>query len=239
MDILSDILEILFRSLFSAVALFIITKIMGYRQISQLSFYDYIIGISIGSISAVMATDLETDIWKTLVPMIVYGALSILLSWITMKSIRCRRFITGTSVVLIEDGEILEDSLKKVKYDLNDLLGDCRNAGYFDIADIEYAVMEHNGKISFLPYPDRRPATPEDFNLTPQKEGLCVNLILDGQIMKEHLKAVGKEEKWLEKQIVQSKAKTIDDILLATYDCNDTFTVYLRNRDMKPIQVLD
>lgn len=234
-----EFLEILGRAVFSALALFLITKLMGYRQISQLSFYDYVIGISIGSISGVMATELEIDIWKTLIPMIVYGGISILLSWITMKSIRCRRFITGTPVVLLQDGEILEESLKQVKYDLSDFLGECRNAGFFNLSDLEYAIMESTGKISFLPYADSRPCIPKDFQLIPQREGLAANLIIDGKVMKKHLQAVGKEEKWLEKQILESKAKTKEDILLATYDCNGQFTVYLRNQGIKAKNVLE
>lgn len=233
-----DILEIVLRSVFSVAALFIVTKLMGYRQISQLSFYDYIIGISIGNLSANMAMDLETDLWQTLIPLLIYGAMSIFVSFLTMKSIKLRRVMAGTPIVLIENGELLEDNLKKAKFDVNEFLGECRAQGYFNLADLKYAIMEHTGKISFLPYEDKRPCTPGDLNLSPQQEGMVANLIIDGKIMHRHLKAVGKEEKWLEKQIAQSKAKKREDILLATYDINGTFSVFLKNEGISGTHIL-
>ena len=234
-----DFLELVCRSVFSIAILFVITKLMGYRQISQLTFYDYIIGITIGSISADMATELETDLWNTVIPILVYGGISILISFVTNKSIRLRRFLTGVPVVLIQHGEIIKKNLQKVHYDINDLLGECRSAGYFDINDLDYVIMEHTGKISFLPNVSKRPCTPEDLNLSPEQEGLVVNLIMDGEIMEEHLKKIGKERKWLDKQLEEQGIKNPKAVLLATYDINGNFHVFLQTTSKEIFDVLE
>ena len=235
----SDLLSMLWRSIASLLILFIITKIMGYRQISQLSFFDYIIGISIGSISADMATDLETDFLKTLIPLIVYGGVSVLASFLTLKSIKVRRLATGTSVILIDNGRLIKENLVKVKYDINDFLADCRQAGYFNISDICYAVMEHNGKISFLPFPHKRPCTPEDLNLSPSPDGLTANLIIDGKVMLKHLELMGRDEMWLKKQLNQQKIQSPKEVLLATLDPKGNFSVFKKVEDSTTLNVLD
>lgn len=233
-----DILQLVLRAVFSLVILFIITKLMGYRQISQLSFYDYIIGITIGSMAADMATDLQGDVWSTLIPMIVYGVFSILISFLTVKSIKARRFMTGSPIVLIYNGEILHKNLKKVHYDMNDFLSECRSQGYFDVKDISYAIMEHTGKISILSNPAKRPCCPEDLNLHPQGEGLVTNLIIDGKVLPKHLTRIGKEEKWLEKQLKEKNMRK-EELILATYDINGNFEVYKKNDTGNAFDVLE
>ena len=234
-----ELLELLVRSFFSVVILFLITKLMGYRQISQLSFYDYIIGISIGSISADMATGLDQDWWHTAIPLVIYGGISLLLSFLTLKSIKARRYFSGTPIILIQGGEILKQNLKKVHYDLNDLLAECRIAGYFDINDIQYAVMENNGKISFLADPLKRPCCPQDFQLSPNPEGLVANLIIDGKIMYDHLKRVGKDKNWLDQQLDQQNVASVSDVFLGTYDFSGKFQIFLKDSKVKPLDVLE
>lgn len=233
-----DFLFILWRAVFSVLVLFLLTKLMGFRQISQLSFYDYIIGISIGSIAADMASDLQTDLIYTLVPMTIYALISVGISYWTTKSIKARRILSGTSIVLIQNGKILRDGLKQARYDVNDLLAECRSCGYFDINDLLIGVMEHTGKISFLPKEDKRPVNPSDLNLTPPKEGMVANLVIDGQIMKKHLKAVGKEEQWLHKQLSAQGVTDVKRVLLATCDVNDQFNVYTKETP-KPVHVFE
>lgn len=233
-----DFLFILWRAVFSVLILFLLTKLMGFRQISQLSFYDYIIGISIGSIAADMASDLQTDLIYTLVPMTVYALISVGLSFWTTKSIKARRVLSGKPIILIQNGEILMDGLKEARYDVNDLLAECRSAGYFEIGDLLIAVMEHTGNISFLPKEDKRPANPSDLNLTPPKEGMVANVVIDGQIMKRHLQAVGKEEQWLHKQLSAQGVTDVKRVLLATCDVNDQFNVYTKDGP-KPMHVFD
>ncbi|MBR5485711.1 MAG: DUF421 domain-containing protein [Oscillospiraceae bacterium] len=237
--LLGEIAQTFWRSVFSLAVMFVLTKLMGYKQISQLSFFDYIIGISIGSISADLATGQEGELYQTLIPLMVYGSCSVLFSVMTLKSINIRRAVSGTSVILIDNGRMIEENLKKVKYDINDFLSDCRQAGYFNVNDIAYAVMEHNGKISFLPYPDKRPCTPSDLKVSVSPEGLTANLIIDGKIMYKHLEIMGKNEAWLKKQLNAQKIISPKQVLLATLDTQGEFNVFKKDTDSTTLNVLD
>ena len=194
-------LNIVLRTILSAFVLFILCKIMGRKQIGQLNIFDYIVGITIGSIAAVMATDQTIDFWICVVAMAVLSLIEVLISFITTKSIKLRRIITGVPIILIEKGKIIENGLNKARFDINDLLQECRINGYFDISEIEYAMMESNGRISFLPKAKYAPLTPNDMKIKVSKDGLCANLIIDGNIMEEHLKNINKDKKWLIKRL--------------------------------------
>ena len=138
---------------------------------------------------------------------------------------KLRRFFMDIPTVIIEDGVLLEESLKKVKYDINDFLEQCREQGYFDISEIAYAVMESSGKISILPKSENKVITRKDMKIKGDRTGLVANVIIDGKIMQENLKAMKKDEKWLLKK-VKDQGKNIESILLATLDTNNKFLIY-------------
>ena len=235
---MQEVLYIIALSLGSIVAMFILTKLIGYRQMSQMSMFDYVNGITIGSIAAEMATSLEENFVQPLVAMVVYALAAILLSWCSSKSMKMRKIIEGKPLVLLDKGELYLDSLRKAKIDVNEFLVQCRVNGYFDISKIETAVLEGNGKISFLPKSSDRPATPADLNLSPQQDFMTANVILDGNIMRENLRHTGNDEKWLINQMKGQGADKISDVLLATCDVNNQVTVFLKNSRKKPHDVL-
>lgn len=220
-----EFLYIIILSLVSITVLFIITKLMGYRQISEMSFFDYVVGISIGSIAAEMATNIDIEWWKGVTAMIIYGVIGIFLSVITQKSIKARRFISGTPIILIEKGKINKESLKKARIEIDDLLTSARGNGYFNIGDIDYAIMETTGKISFLPVALKRQLTPQDFNFAPEREGLYVNVIIDGKIMDEDLKYAKMTMPQLKAELKKQNKKA-EDVLLATVDIKKQLTIY-------------
>ena len=139
-----DLLKIVFLSLGSIIVLFILTKLMGNREMSQLSMFDYIIGITIGSIAAEMSTALENDFMQPVVAMAVYAIVSIIISILSYKSIKIRRIISGNSLILFDNNELYRNNLKKAKLDLNEFLMQCRTAGYFSLSDIQTAILEPN-----------------------------------------------------------------------------------------------
>ncbi len=220
-----DFLKVVILSLVSIAVLFILTKIIGYRQISELSFFDYIIGITIGSVAAEMATNIDLEWWKGISVMVIYVAVGAVFSLISQKSIKARKIISGQPIIIIEKGKIIKKNLKKAKIEINDLLTSARTNGYFNLGDIDYAIMENTGKISFLPVPMKRQLNPKDFNFAPVREGLCINVILDGRIMENDLKNANMTKKELEKQL-KSQDKKIENILLATVDANKKLTVF-------------
>ena len=220
-----EFVYVIVLSLGSILVLFVLTKIMGYRQISEMSFFDYIIGISIGSIAAEMATNVDLEWWKGVLAMTIYGGAGFLLSFVTQKSIRARKFISGQPIVLMENGKIIKKNLNKARLEINDLLTSARGNGYFNLADIDFAIMETTGKISFAPVSGKRQLNPQDFNFTPQKEGLYINVIVDGKIMEEDLKKSGITLNELKRQL-KSQGKKPQDIILATVDINKSLTIF-------------
>ena len=217
-----DMLKVLILSVASFAVLFVLTKLMGYRQISEMSFFDYVVGITIGSVAAEMATNIDTQWWRGVIAMAVYALFEILLPWISRKSVRARSFISGKPVVLIKNGQIDKNALKKAHLDINDLLSSARGQGYFSLSDIDGAIMETSGKVSFLPTPQMRQLNPKDFNFSPMHTGLCTNLVLDGKIMYSNLKETGIDERKLNKILAGRQVRLKDVLLLTVNEAGQT-----------------
>lgn len=234
-----ELLDVTIRAISSLVTLFLVTKMLGKKQVSQLSLFDYVIGISIGNFAAEMTINLESKEINGIWAVVLFGLFAYLISYLTMKSIVLRRFFMGTPTILIQDGKILEKNLKKMKFDINDMLEEIRSAGYFDLSQVEYAILEANGEVSILPKSEYRPLTPKDMKVKVDKEGLCCNLIIDGKIMHNNLKNINKNEKWLDKALKVKGYSDISKILLATVDVNEKIVVYERNLNDNPKDVLE
>ena len=227
-----EVLDVVIRSMLSLITLFLVTKMLGKKQVSQLSLFDYVIGISIGNFAAEMTINTDSQYLNGIVSVVIFGLFAYFVSIITMKSIWLRRFFMGVPTILIQNGKILEKNLRKVKFDVNDLLEECRSGGYFDLNDIEHAVMEANGKLSILPKSDAKPVTVQDMKLKVPQAGLVGNVIIDGKVMKKNLENLGKDEKWLQKEMKIKGYSSYEDVLLATLDKNEKVTVYERNLDV-------
>lgn len=234
-----EVLHITLTSIGSIIALFILTKFLGYKQMSQLSMFDYVNGITIGSIAAEMATSLEDDFLKPLTAMVIYAIFGILFSKLAEKSIFARRIIIGKPSILYHNGELYYKNLQKANIDVNEFLTQCRVGGYFDLSDLQCAVLEPNGRISFLPKSDTRPLTPKDMQLSPQQEMLVANVIIDGHIMYENLRHTGHDEAWLKNQIKAHGASGVQDVLLATCDIYNTVAVYRKIYDKNKLDILN
>ena len=220
-------LEVGYRTSLSALTLFLLAKAMGRKQIGELNTFDYIIGITIGSIASEMTVNSDVSLINCIVAMAVLSLIGILISYGTTKSMFLRRFFTGCPIILIENGKIIEKGLNKARFDINDLLQECRINGYFDISEIAYAVMEANGRISFLLKSKYTPVTLSDMKIKASKKGLCVNLIIDGNIMMEHLKNINKDSAWLLTRLENMGYSDYSNILLASCDTKEQITVYL------------
>ena len=220
-----EIITVLLTSLLSVVALFLIAKIMGHKQMSQLDFFDYISGITIGSIAAELATELEEPL-KPLIAIAVYGATAVLLSKITSLFPKTRKYINGTPTILMNNGKLYRENLKKAKLDLSEFMVMCRQQGYFDLSDIQTAVFEFNGKLSILPVSTKRPANPKDLNLSPAPEYIQTEVIMDGRVLDENLKRMGLDSKWLQKQLTAKGCKMPQEVFLALCDENNQLTVF-------------
>lgn len=227
-----DLLSIFFISIVSLIVLFLLTKLMGNKQISQMNMFDYIIGITIGSIAAELATELEEPLRPALA-MIVYGIVAVLISLCASKSNRWRRFFAGKPLILMKNGVLSREMMKKAKLDINEFLAMARIAGYFDISQIKTAVFEQNGNVSFLPRGSYRPATPGDMKLPVEDEELPVNLIVDGNVMEGELRLTGKDIKWLHEQLKKQGYSSPGEVFLAAVDNKDKLNIFPMKKEGK------
>mgnify|MGYP003504388311 CR=1 FL=1 len=219
-------LYIFFLSVGSAVALFILTKIIGNKQLSEMNMFDYVVGITIGSIAAEMATGIDGHAGYALLAMAVYAFWAFLLSVITAKSLKIRRFTSGKTVILMSGGKIYKQNLKKARMDLSEFLSQIRLLGYFDLNEVYMAFLEPNGKISVQPKSVFRPATPNDIGKNPPTEKILCNVVLDGEILYNNLKKCGISEKQLLSRLKAMGYPNIDGVLLACADNSGAFQAY-------------
>ena len=226
---MSNFLNICFRTILVLIILFFITKMMGKKQISELNFFDYVVGITIGSIAADISLDIEKNMIAGIAALFIYGFISYIISFVSIKSILARRFFIGVPTVLVEKGKIIESGLKKSKIDVNDLLMKARENGYFNLDEIDYALMEVNGNISFLPKEKEKPVTKRDMKIKCSNEGLTVNAIIDSKYMANNMKAINKDKEWLDHELKVNGYDNYDNILLATIDNNYKVTIYEKN----------
>ena len=226
---MSDFLNICFRTILVLIILFFITKMMGKKQISELNFFDYVVGITIGSIAADISLDIEKDMIAGIAALFIYGFISYIISFVSIKSILARRFFIGVPTVLVEKGKIIESGLKKSKIDVNDLLMEARENGYFNLDEIDYALMEVNGNISFLPKEKEKPVTKRDMKIKCSNEGLTVNAIIDSKYMVNNMKAINKDKEWLDHELKVNGYDNYDNILLAMINNNYKVTIYEKN----------
>ncbi len=220
-----EILRVILTSLLSVVTLFIIAKIMGHKQLAQLDFFDYIAGITIGSIASELAIDIETPI-KPFIAMIIYGIVSVTLSLITHKFPKMRKFINGTPTIIMDNGKLYYKNMKKAKLDLSEFMVLLREGGYFDLNEIQTAVFEQNGNLSVLLKSEYRSLTANDINLSTKDEYISTELIMDGRILDENLKRMGLDIKWLNEKIKELGFNDTKKVFLALCDNNKTVTAF-------------
>lgn len=231
--------DIIFRSITSICLLFIFTKITGKKQISHLTFFDYIAGISIGSIAAQFAIDDTIPFIHGVIALAIYSIVPIIVSYISLKSIKGRRFLGDTPTILLQNGKIIEKNLKKCNFTVNDILEECRLKDVFNISDVEYAVLETSGKVSLQLKPEKKTVTLEDLNIKKNYEGILADIIIDGIVMYEHLKLINHDEEWLVNQLKIQNVNSYNEVLLATVDSRGNLYVDLKNRDPIILDVLE
>lgn len=195
------ILKAAITSVLSMILLFLMTKLTGDKQISQMSAFDYIVGITIGSSAAEMAIGGDVFL-PAAVATFLYGAAAFAISLICNKSIKARRFLNGEPVILYRNGIFYKKNMAKVRMDMGEFLTQCRTNGYFSLEGIACVIMESNGKVSFLNSVDKELAT---------------NVIIDGKILSENLKKIGKSEGWIKKELSKRKVEA-ERVMLASVE---------------------
>lgn len=224
------ILETISLAIISLVVLFILTKLMGYRQITQLSMYDYIIGITIGSIASEMVVlSGFKDMIRPLTGMIIYALFTIILSLCSRLSLTFRHFIEGNPLTLYQNNQIQNQALAKAKMDVNEFLMQLRIQGYFDLTQLDQVILETNGNFSVFPKTQYRPAIVNDLPVKPAPEKPLISLIINGKLLPGQLQYIGKDEKWLQGQLKTKGFQHYHELLLVLCDNNNQITVYAKD----------
>lgn len=222
---MKDIITVFTRTILVLIILFFLFKLMGKKQVSQMNMFDYITGITLGSIVADISLDIEKNLLAGIICILIYVITSIVISSLSLKGYTLRNILNGKEELLIQDGKINRESLRKNKITINILETEARLMGYFNLDEINTAILEPNGKISFEQKEKEKPATKKDLGLNPQNKGLVYNIIIDSELIKENLKNASITEKWLNHEL-KILGKKRENILLLTIDSNKQIKIY-------------
>lgn len=211
-------LVVFVRALILYLVVIISMRIMGKRQIGQLQPFELAIAIMISELAAVPMQNTGIPLINGIIPILTLLIAQLLMSFLSLKSIRARALICGKPSILIENGRILEDELRKEMYTLNDLLEQMRIKNVTDISDVEFAILETNGQLSIIPKSQKRPVTPQDLKISTDYEGLSMDFIIDGKLIDKNLKKANLNTDWLYNELSKLGILDIKDVLFACLD---------------------
>lgn len=215
---MSEAAVVIVRSFIAFFTLLIFTRILGKQQVSQLTFFEYVLGITIGSIAGTLSVDLSSRAWPHWIGLLTWTFTVLILQKISLNWPKAAKYLTGKPAIVIMNGKILEENMQNMRYTLFDLLEQLREKNIFDLDQVAFAVLENNGELSVLLKPEYQPVTRSDLNLPPQAEGLSAEIIIGGKLIPEKLRQIGKDENWLKKELDKRGIKKYDEIFLATYN---------------------
>lgn len=233
-----EALEVILRTVFAVVVLFFLTKVLGKRQVSQLSFFEYITGITVGSLAAYISLDTDKTWHLGLIALIVWVAFSLGIEYLQIKSKKARDFIDFKSTVLIKDGKILENNMKKEKLTTDELLEELRKKDVFTVADVEFAIMESDGAINVLLTRENQPLTPKHLGIKVAPESETQAVIMDGKIMDEPLDTLNLSRGWLEGELEKLNLN-VENVFLGQVDSYGELTVDLYTDNVEVQQPQD
>jgi uncharacterized membrane protein YcaP (DUF421 family) len=226
------------RSFFAILILFVLTRFMGKRQIAQLSFFDYVAGITIGSVAANFAVNLNIKYYDVILSMVIFALVPILISFLTLKSLRMRKLLSGAPLILYHSGSFILSHMRSSRMNINDILEECRLNGVFNLDDVQTLILETNGKISILKKSAKLPLTPQDLNINITQKDIEAEFIIDGTVIRKHLDALGLSEEWLLDELKKQNIDDISDVLLCTFRSDATLFVCKKTQGMGSGNVL-
>lgn len=224
--------DIMLRAFLFVAVLFFITKILGKKQLSELSFFEYVVGITIGSIAGEVIMGLERNIWHGLLAIGIFGSMPFLVDVVALKNKKFRDLVEGKGTIFIKDGKVMEDNLKKERYTADELLELLRQKDVYKVADVEFAVLEPTGDLSVLLKKENQPITLKDLGLITPNEKEPQTVIMDGEVLDEPLATAGRNRRWLETEIDKLNV-SIENVFLAQVDTYGELTVDLFDDKIK------
>ncbi|WML34076.1 DUF421 domain-containing protein [Clostridium sp. OS1-26] len=224
---MSEALIVLVRGIIGFFTLLIFARILGKQQISQLTFFDYVLGITIGSTASTLTTDLTSSAWAHWVGLLTWAVICFTMQLATLKSKTVSSYIDGEPTIVVMNGKIMEDAMKKMRFRLSDLLEQLRGKDVFDLKEVQFAVLEKDGQLSVLKKPEYIPVTPKDMNLYTGPGGLTITLIYDGTIIPKNLKVINKDKEWLTDELRKKGINDVEDVFMAAIDKSNSLYIDL------------
>lgn len=233
--------EVFLQTTFAFTAIFIYTRILGKQQVGQLTFFEYINGITFGSIAATLATDLTPEsTFPHFLALTLFAVLTYAAGYISLKSRRLRKIISGEPTIVVHNGKILEENMGKMRYNLDELTMQLREKGFFNLADVEYAILEPDGNLSVLPKSQKRPLTPADLKLPTEYEGVPTELVVDGEVIAANLAQLRLGMDWLYAELKKRGVRDLKEVAYAALDTAGNLYVDLRqDRLAAPTDITD
>ncbi|WP_425058105.1 hypothetical protein SCACP_27550 [Sporomusa carbonis] len=225
---MSITLVVIIRSVISFFALLLFVRLMGKQQVAQLTFFDYVVGITIGSMASTISVQVNENLVSTMAGLATWTILAIILAILSMHNVWIRKMVDGEATIVVADGKILEDNLRKIRIPMEQLLSELRTQGVFNITDVEFVMFEPGGKISIQKKSQKQPITPKDLNITTQYDGLPTNLILDGILLQDALRSLHLSKAWLQHQLSKQNIQDVRDVSLAQLDTKGNLYVDLK-----------
>ncbi|HHW38544.1 MAG TPA: DUF421 domain-containing protein [Bacillales bacterium] len=234
---MAEIEVILVRSIASFIIIFILARILGKAQLSQLTFFDYIIGITIGDMATAVAIDSSIEFLNGIVGLLVYTSFSLIIGFGAIKSLKFRKIVEGSPTILIEEGKLLEKNLKKSKLTYNDLMVGLRSKNAFKLSEVQLAVLETDGSISVMKKAGYEPITASDLNMITEEENRPSLIIIDGTLMEKRLNYLGYSKEWILGKVMEQGANSIEDVFLAQIDSKGNVYVDLFDDQIETQQI--
>ena len=206
---------------------------MGKRQVGQLQPSELVVALIIADLAAVPMSEVGIPLINGIIPIITLFIMEELLSYISMKSERARGLISGKPSILIERGTIIEDELRRIRYNINDLLEQLRLKNFSNVEDVSYAILETSGQLSVIPKEEKMPVTLKDMNLKAKTQHLPVTVIIDGRIISDNLYKIGLSNNWLADQLRKNSIKSSEDVFFAYLNPERKFIYQLRSNSQK------
>jgi len=221
-----------FRAIILYILVLIVMRVMGKREIGQLQPFELAISIMIADLSTIPMADIGIPITNGIISILSLLIMHLLISFINLKSMKMRAFICGKPRILIYRGKIQEDALIKERFTINELEERLRAVNVMDLGDVEYAILETSGQISVIPKPNKRNLTPKDMNIEVKYEGIPYDLVIDGIVSIENLKAIGKDYNWLKKQVNHFGYEP-EEALVVTYNGGEEIFCQKKEKNLK------
>ncbi|EKQ52830.1 MULTISPECIES: DUF421 domain-containing protein [unclassified Clostridium] len=219
------VINTVIKTILAYVFALILARGMGRKLISQMTFFDFVVGVSMGTLVANVMVDSSNPTFSSVAALIIVTVLSIGIAFLNIKSFKIRKMTDSEPITLVKDGNIVEENMKNTRMTVGELMMKMREKNAFSLADVEFAIMETDGELSVLTKADKKPVTPLQMNIKTESEGLMKDIIIDGELMEENLKTVGVDKKWIENELKKQNVQEISDVFYAGINSNKKLNV--------------